>query len=211
MCTDAASRERGQAMLELGVIFLLVTMLTGALIDAGRGFYQYNAVASAARYGSRWASIVGGTCSNPVGSETSDWCNQFSHSSQGFWSQPGNVPLQAANVNCPTSYDRTFSGYYTASNFQATSATTIVGAIAQHFDTSERSSGFIRGSFLPGLVLSDLKVCIQLTWDSARSAWSTQAGDKVEVWVYYPFQPATKLLSLLRQIDLVSSSEFRID
>jgi TadE-like protein len=198
-------------MLELGVILLLVTILTGAVIDAGRGFYQYNAVAAAARYGSRWASIVGGMCANPVGTETSDWCNQSSHSSLGFWSQPGNTPLQASNVNCPTTYDRNFTGYYTASNYQAVSATTIVGAIAQHFDTSEGSSGFVRGSFLPGLTLNDLKVCIQLTWDSARSAWSTQAGDKVAVWVYYPFQPVTALLTALHQIDLVSSSEFRID
>jgi hypothetical protein len=211
MCTDARRHENGQAMLELGLIFLLVTVLTGAVIDASRGFYQYNVVAAAARYGSRWASIVGGLCANPVGTETSDWCNQFSHASQGFWTQPGNIPLQAANVNCPTTYDKSFTGYYTASDYRATSATTIVGAIAQHFDTSEASTGFVRGSFVPGLTVSNLKVCIQLTWDSTRSVWSTQAGDKVAIWVYYPFQPVTALLTALHEFDLIASSEFRID
>ena len=193
------------------MILLLVTILTGGVIDASRGIYQYNAVESAARYGSRWASIVGGLCANPVGSETSDWCNQFSQSAQAWWTQPGNIPLQAAGVNCPTDYNPNFTGYYTASNYRSTSATTIVGAITQRFDTSEGSTGFTHGNLMPGLVMSDLKVCIQLTWDSTRGWWSTQPGDKVSVHVYYPFHPVTALLTALHQIDLVSSSEFRID
>lgn len=198
-------------MLELGLILLLITILTGGVMDVSRGFYQYNAVAAAARYGTRWASIVGGLCSTPVGSDTSDWCNQFNHSSQTFWSQPGNTPLQAAGVNCPTDYNSSFTGYYTASNYQATTATTIVGAIAQHFDSSEVSTGFIHGNLMSGLLLSDLKVCIQLTWDPTRGWWSTQPGDKVSVWVYYPFHPVTPLLTTIHQVNLVSSSEFRID
>jgi hypothetical protein len=114
-------------------------------------------------------------------------------------------------VSCPTSYNPTFTGYYTASNYLSTSATSIVGAIAQHFDTSEASTGFVHGNLLSGLVLSDLKVCIQLTWDSSRGAWSTQPGDKVDIFVYYPFHPVLTLLTLLRQINLTASSEYRID
>jgi hypothetical protein len=204
-------REQGQAMLELGLILLLVTMLTGGVMDASRGFYQYNAVSAASRYGARWASIVGGLCANPVGGDTSDWCNQFNHNNQTFWSQPGNAPLQAAGVACPTDYVSSFTGYYTASNYQSSSATTIVGAIAQHFDSSEGSTGFVRGNLMPGLVMSDLKICIQSTWDSTRGWWSTQPGDKVVVWVYYPFHPVTMILTAVHQINLVSSSEYRID
>lgn len=203
--------ERGQAMMELGFILLLVIALTVGVIDVSRGFYQYNAVGAAARYGARWASIVGGLCSTPVGSDTSDWCNQFKTSTQTFWSQPGNAPLQAPGVNCPTSYDASFTGYYLASNYSTAAATTIVGAISQRFDSSEGSTGFVRGNLMSGLVLSQLKICIQLTWDSTRGWWSTQPGDKVVIWVYYPFHPATTLLTLLHTFNLSSSSEYRID
>lgn len=203
--------ERGMALAEVGIVLLLVTMLSAGTIDASRGFYQYNMVGAAARYGSRWASVVGGLCSNPSGQDSSDWCNQFNNSSSAFWSQPGNQPLQAAGVNCPTDYDPTFTGYYTAANYLNGTATTIVGAIAQHFDTSELSTGFVRGNLMPGLVLGDLKICIQLTWDSTRGWWSTQPGDKVGIYVYYPFHPVTSIISALHQINLVASSEYRID
>jgi TadE-like protein len=203
--------ERGQAMMELGFILLLIIMLTAGVIDVSRGFYQYNAVGAAARYGSRWASIVGGLCANPLGGDTSDWCNQFSTHTTPFWSQPGNAPLQAPGVNCPTTYDPNFTGYYLASNYHTTTATTIVGAVSEHFDSSEVSTGFTRGNLMTSLTLSDLKICIQLTWDATHNWWSTQPGDKVVVWVYYPFHPVTTLLTLLHTINLSASSEFRID
>jgi TadE-like protein len=203
--------EQGQAMMELGFILLLIIVLTAGVIDVSRGFYQYNAVGAAARYGARWASIVGGLCANPIGGDTSDWCNQFNQSAQAFWSQPGNAPLQAPGASCPTKYDSSFTGYYLASNYHTTTATTIVGAISQRFDSSEQNSGFVSGNLMSGLILSDLRVCIQLTWDSTRNWWSTQPGDKVVIFVYYPFHPATTLLTLLHTINLVSSSEYRID
>ncbi|HEX6508222.1 MAG TPA: hypothetical protein VF221_11370, partial [Chloroflexota bacterium] len=103
------------------------------------------------------------------------------------------------------------NGYYTASNYSQSSATTIVGAIAQHFDTNEGSTGFVQGNLMSGLVLSDLKVCIQLTWDSTRSWWSTQPGDKIAIFVYYPFHPVTTVLTAVHQIYIESSSENRID
>jgi hypothetical protein len=203
--------ERGAAMLETAILLLLMIMLSAGVLDVGKGFYQYNLTASAARFGARWASVVGGTCSDPTGSSTSDWCNQLNNASGGFWAQPGNVPLQSGGTSCPTHYDSTFTGYYTVGDYLQTTATSIVGAIAQHFDTTPTSAGVIKGALMPGLDLSHLKVCLQLTWNSSTSSWSAQPGDKVAVYVYYPFFPMTPLISALREVDFTATSEYRID
>ncbi len=47
-------REGGQAVVEFALISLVLMMLTVGLVDLGRGFFQYQAVASAARFGARW-------------------------------------------------------------------------------------------------------------------------------------------------------------
>ena len=59
------AREEGQAVLEFGVVFIIVATLTLTVLDAGRGFYQYNAMSSAARFGARWAGVIGGTAAAP--------------------------------------------------------------------------------------------------------------------------------------------------
>lgn len=203
--------ERGQAMLETGIALLVIIMVSAGVIDAARGFYQYNVVDAAARYGARWGSIAGGLCATANGPSTNDWCDQLGTSATAFWSQPGNAPLQASGVSCPSSFDSTFTGYYIASNYLRGTATTIVGSVAQRFETSSASTSYVQGALEPGLVMSNLKVCIQLTWNSTLSEWSTQPGDKVGVYIYYPYQPSVSLLTIVKQVNLVASSEYRID
>src|SRR5579859_1533384 len=133
--------ESGQAVVEFGIIGIALLMLTAGLVDVGRAFYQYNAVSAAARYGARWGSVVGGTCTGLRGASTSDWCNQYgTGNAGGFWSTAGNYPLQG-NSDCPQTiiksqlppYSKT--PYYQVSNYTQNTSTTIVGAVAQRFDT----------------------------------------------------------------------------
>src|SRR5689334_15385137 len=98
--------ESGQTVVEFSIIAAALMILTVGLIDVGRAFYQYNAVAAAARYGARWASVVGGTCSPYNGnlSANNDWCNMLGTSSatpqNPFWTAAGNVPVQASGTAC---------------------------------------------------------------------------------------------------------------
>lgn len=202
--------EQGQAMIEMGVVLLGLLIFMGATLDFSRCFYQYNLVQAAANYGGRWASVVGGVCGAPSGASTTDWCNQEGTATGAFWSQRGNVPLQAAGVACPSQYDPSFTGYYIASNFVGTPSTTIVGALARHFDTDSSTWNTIRGSLVPGFNLAALRVCIQLAWNSSTGGWAVAAGDKVTVFVYYTYQPAT-FLGDLHTVHLVGSAGYRID
>lgn len=204
--------ESGQGVVEMALILLIVFMFTVGLLDVGRGIYTYNMLASAARYGARWASVVGGTCSpkSASGASTDDWCNQLSTSSSAFWSQPGNTPLQSGNTTCPSGIQSGFSGYYKVSDYAGTSSTTIVGAIAHKFDSSSSSRSFLAGAATPGIDLSKLKVCIQLNWNSDTSSWSYSPGDTVTVTLYYSFTPASSLITN-GSVTLTASSEYTIE
>jgi hypothetical protein len=219
--------EFGQASVEFGIIGIAVMILTVGLVDVGRAFYQYNAVSSAARFGSRWASVVGGACLIP-GQTNSDWCNQLNNPNakigginQNFWEQTGSTPLQGNQVACP-SYASNPSAYYNVSdpdndadndyaangdtdNDLVTSSTTIVGAIGQHFDTSDSSSSFIRGN-LAGFDFSKLKVCIQTT----GAGPDQNRGDFVSVTVFYHFNPVNFLIAR-GGFDIVSTSQYEVE
>jgi TadE-like protein len=221
-------------MVEFALIAIPLFLLTIGLATVGQYFYQYNAMATAARSAARWASVVGGTCFSP-GSETdssADWCTQFNSGSTAppsgswthaptvanypvFWTYSGNWPLQAGNVNCPSSYDPTFNGYYLASQFSGNTSATIVGAVANHLDTnsgSSQSSPFIIGGLMPGFDLSQLRVCIQPTWDTRNgsSDWQFGPGYKLMVSVYYPFNPVGGLLAK-NQMQIVASSTYEME
>jgi len=182
------SREGGQAAVEMGIILLGLLMLTGGFLDVGRGVYAYNQLASMARYGARWGSVVGGSCTFPLGLSTSDWCNQLSTKSGNFWSQAGNSPLQGAGVACP-SYSSTPADWYALSSNSSTSSTSIVGAMARHFDTSSSTPNTILGNLALAVDYTKVKVCVQLPHSSPPSP-----GDLVTVQVYYPFTPASTLI-----------------
>ena len=211
-------REAGQAVVEFALIGTILLMLTVGVVDAGRAFYQNNAIAAAARYGARWASVVGGTCDHPPTSPTTDWCTQEGNSSvsgQNFWLQPGNVPAQSVGTSCPSDGNQTGFPYYKVSDYLASTTssgvpTTIVGAIAQRYDTTSSSSNVIVGLLTPGFELSNLKVCIQLGWDSSSSSWLHDTGDTVTVYVYYSFHPAGPLYSSAT-INLAASSQYVIE
>jgi Flp pilus assembly protein TadG len=206
-------RDRGQAAVEMAIIMIALITATAGLLDVGRGMYQNNALASAARFGSRWASVVGGTCSSRVGTSTSDWCTQLGQTTSTFWSQPGNLPSQANNTSCPTDLSSAASPspYYALSSYVSTTSTTIVGEIAQRFDSNNTGTNLVKSAVNPGFDLSKVKVCIQLGWDSINSVWATKPGDRVTVYVYYPFSPVTPLISNLASVTLVASSQYEIE
>lgn len=201
----AAKQEGGQAVVEFALISLVLMMLTVGLVDLGRGFFQYQAVASAARFGARWGSVVGGTCALPNQQSTSDWCNQLGQTASTFWTQAGNQPIQGNGVACP-SYASAPSDYYTVSNYTANTSTTIVGMIAQKYDTSAASSNFVGGKVTPGLDLSQLKVCVEL----ASSIAKPQPGETVGVVVYYPFTGVTTLITR-QTLYLNATSQYQVE
>lgn len=174
----------------MAISLLGLLAVTVGLIDGGRGIFAYNAVSAIARYGSRWGSVVGGSCGYlHVGTSTSDWCNQIGGSASGFWEQAGTKPKQGFGTACP-SYSTTPSDWYQVSSYASDTGTTITGALAKHFDTSSSSSNSIGGSFTPGVDTSNVYVCTQ----TSSTSDPPLPGDSVTVVVYYPFKPAGSLL-----------------
>jgi hypothetical protein len=217
-----ARGESGQTAVEFGIICLILLMMTAGLIDAGRAFFQYNAVADAARFGARWASVQGGTCNLPGGNPTADWCTQqgLVSSTVNFYAQTGSKPLQGNGVACP-SFSSTPADYYKVSDPDndsdndyssdtdsdpITEQTTVVGAIGQRFDTNSSSTSMVHGSFA-GFDLSNLRVCIA-TSDS--SAASPTGADYVTVVVHYHFTPVSFILAQAG-FNLESSSTYEIE
>jgi hypothetical protein len=199
--------EPGQAMIELAFSLLALLALTAALVDVGRGIYVYNNLSAVARYGARWASVVGGNCRAPLGLSTADWCDQIGAGSGSFWLQAGNTPLQGAGTSCP-GYSTTPADYYTVSSYATSTGTTIVGAIAKHFDTSSSSYNTLVGNFAPGLDLTQLKVCIAYTSTGTNGP---QPGDTVTVTAYYPFSPAGHLITSLSTIPLTAQAQWQVE
>jgi len=215
--------DRGQTIVEFAIIGTALMMLTAGLVDSGRAFFQYNAVAAAARYGARWGSVVGGTCGPHPGSQAgnaiTDWCTSLGTSGGSspnpFWTQPGNKPMwQNASGSCPNSLSSADStNSYTASAYNNSNSTTIVGTVVQRFDSSSSSTNFILGNLTPGLDLSNTKVCIRLpprAWNPDLQQWTPFPGDTVTVYVYYPFYPVSALLPAT-QLSLVASAQYQIE
>ena len=224
-------RERGQAAVEFAIIGLILMMLTVGLVDAGRAFYGYNAISVAARYAARWGSVVGGTCSGPFrGGSVSDWCNQLGQATTDFWNTPGNKPLQggpgsscpwdpSGNCACPKTILNPVPSnnpYYAVSpTYTSSTSTTIVGTVAQRFDTNATSSNFITGALTPGFDLTQMEVCIQLPPEAYANSGSSGnvtvgPGYLVTVYVYYPFKPAGGLFGNV-QLNLIGSSQYEIE
>jgi hypothetical protein len=232
-------QERGQTAVEFGIICSVLFLLTIGLIDVGRAFYQYNAISAAARYGSRWGGVAGGTCidhgnstlasgGSTVSGTALDWCTQEGSPNSspstpplgnaGFWNLNGNRQLQPAGTSCPTDLPTDLGGtgntsyYYTVSNFMGTNDTSIVGAVAHKFDSSSSSSNLINGGSTPGFDLSKMRVCIQLPSESNGSGVTTgiNDGEPVTVYVYYPFKPAGPLFGNF-QMPLVASAQYVVE
>jgi Flp pilus assembly protein TadG len=58
-----ACRERGQAVVEFALIVPLLVLLTMGMVDFGRVFYSYEALANAAREGARYCALNPGNAS----------------------------------------------------------------------------------------------------------------------------------------------------
>jgi hypothetical protein len=208
--------QEGQALVEFALIAILFFMFTAGLIDVGRAFYQYNAMASAARYAARWGSVVGGTCIRPDNGQasTDDWCVQLNASAlatPAFWDENGNIPLQAVGTPCPTGYDSGFNGYYQVSQYAGSTSTTIIGAVAQRFDSNGSRPNVDVGGSTPGFDLSQLKACIYLDTDpNSATKWSFTKGARVRVYLYYPFSAVGGLFSNA-SFYLIASSQYEIE
>lgn len=196
--------EQGQAVVEMALVLMAVLTLCVGLLDVGRGIYTFNSVSAIARYGARWAGVVGGTCSSALGASSSDWCNSLGGGAGNFWAQNGNKPIQGAGAECPN-YSTTPADWYTVSNFSGTSNTSIVGAVAKHFDTSSGTSNTIVGGLAPGIDLTKLHICIELSGVTPPAT-----GDSVTVRVNYPFVPATPLISNAT-VDLNAQSQWQVE
>lgn len=210
--------QRGQALIEMAFVLTALILCTSGLIDVGRAFYQYNALSNAARFGARWASVVGGNCNTPGAPNvsTSDWCNEFAsgspaHSTTAFWNISGNHPRQTDGSECPSHYDSSNASYwYTPSSPTATNST-VVGAVMQHLDSNSTTSNFAKGLVMPGFIRSKVHVCIYLpSTDYVNGIWSPVAGDTVAVYLSYDFQPAGPLFGSVT-LPLVASSRYIVE
>lgn len=179
-------------MIEFAIIATVLMAMTAGLIGAALAFYQYNAVSELARYGARWGSVIGGTCAIPSaqGGSTSDFCDQLGNVSTGFWAQPGNQPLQGPGVACPN-YDDAPSDYYTVGDYTGAKATTVVASVADHFDTTSSSAGFLANVLSAGFDLRQLRACVAVS----SATPSPLPGDTVSVTLHYSFTPVSGLLT----------------
>jgi hypothetical protein len=210
-------QEQGQTLIEFAIICTVLLMLTVGLLGVGQGFYQYNALSAAARFGARWGAVVGGTCEG-VGGSGNDWCTQLGAQSVGFWDQAGNIPVQSAGTSCPTDATQASSSNsyqasnYTASSYSSGSPTNIAGAIAQRFDSNSTSANSSSGMLTPGFNLSKLWICIQLPTitEGNTTVWDPAPGNPVQVFLYYQFTPIGGLLTNAK-LKLVASSRYVIE
>lgn len=209
----SSKREHGQAVVEFSIIVSVLFVLSLGLVDVGRAFFAYNAISAAARYGSRWGSVVGGTftCGYNNNSSTTDWCSQQGGNTTSFWSQAGNSPLQGTG-SCETSQYTT--DFYHASDprFTGSTATSIVGAVVHRFDTGSNTSNAVLGAAAPGVDLSRLWVCIQISPTAfTGGVWQPQQGDTVQVVLYYRFQPINSLVTKIHTMDMVATSQYVVE
>jgi Flp pilus assembly protein TadG len=207
-------------MVEFALISLILFTMTAGLVDAGRAFWAYNAVASSARFAARWAAVQGGSCAAVTYESSADWCNQNGATTNFFWGQYGNYPL-ASTGTCPAGYTAGSSSYYTVSNTSAAD-TTVVGSLRGHLDTSSSSWYVTLGGWLAGIDTRQMYVCISLPtssneYDSTRavtqteSPWMPAQGSAVTVYVYYVFQPVGGLLGKNLQVNMAASSQYTME
>jgi hypothetical protein len=200
------NREDGQSVVEVGLILAVFFLLTAGLIDVGRAIFLYNQLSAVGRFGSRWGSVVGGACALPWAASSSDWCNQIGNQTSGFWAQNGNKPLEGYGSECPN-YSSTSSDWYTASDYATSTTTTIVGAVAQKFDTDNAHTNLFKALFAPGVDLSNLKVCIETT----NTTVVPSPGNSITVNVYYPFTPAGGLFGNGATFGMSSECQYYIE
>lgn len=103
------SQERGQALVEFALVLPVFLLLFFGIIDIGRLVYVNNAVAQAAREGSRWGAVADRTQAN-------NYPTNIVNQTAGLMAA---VPSPTVSIACFLPYDATFSnpvasGYCTA-------------------------------------------------------------------------------------------------
>jgi TadE-like protein len=218
-------RELGQAVIEFGIMGVAFLMLTVGLVDAGVAFFQYNELSALAGYGSRWGSVVGGTCALPEAVSSSDWCNRFGAASGAnpFWTKEtspptppapnGNTPIQGYGVSCPPYSQQPANvaptDYYTMQSYVGTP--TIVGAIAQKYDSNSSSANFVKGETTVGMDRSKVFVCIATSNNGGTSQPTPGLGDTISVTVGYNFVAASGLFGGFSTFPMSATSIYKVE
>ncbi len=201
-------------MVEFGIIISALFILTVFSVSVGINFYRYNAMAGAARYASRWASVVGGTCMQSQSNvTTADWCNQLAGgSASAFWNSNGDKPLQTTtSQTCISNGQPNLTYFYVASSYASTTSTTIVGAAVQHFDSNSGSTNTISGKFTPAFDATQLRACIEIHGASVSgSKWTVLPGDTVSVYLEYPLF-GTLGFRLSGSTNLLASAQYVVE
>jgi Flp pilus assembly protein TadG len=111
-----SNHERGSAILEFGLVAIVLLALFFGAVDFGRALYTYHFVANAAREATRWASVRGAKSVSPaqntdiaayIGTIIPSGINATNvvMNSDNSFIWPGNGPGSDPNNNggCPTS------------------------------------------------------------------------------------------------------------
>jgi TadE-like protein len=212
------TRESGQTAVEFGIFGVIFMMLTVGLVDVGRAFFQYNEVSALARYGARWGSVVGGTCALGEAKSTSDWCNRLgAGGTNRFWKVTtplsGNTPKQGFGIACdafdPNNASRLSTEYFAMQSYAGTPS--IVGAIADKYDSDSSHSNLITGNSTVGLDRSQVYVCISTTNSGIGTQLEPTLGDTITVTVGYNFVAASGLFGKRLTFPLRATSTYKVE
>ena len=112
----AATHRRGATVLEMAIVSPLVLTLLIGTVDVGIAVYRYNAIAEAARAGTRYAAVHGSSASTQVGpsANNTDVENIVRSRAPGFiasdltvtssWPDGGNGPGDHVTVSVNYTY-----------------------------------------------------------------------------------------------------------
>jgi Flp pilus assembly protein TadG len=96
ICRQSFASEQGATLVELALTCTLLFSMLFGLMEMGFGLYTYNAVANAARQGSRWAIVRGAECSTNTPNQT--YCNASQTDIQNYVASLGYLNIAASNT-----------------------------------------------------------------------------------------------------------------
>jgi len=70
--TRRRNRERGQTMVEFGMVVVVFMVIVLGIVEAGRAVWNYNTLSNAVREGTRYAMVHGANSGQPSGPAADD-------------------------------------------------------------------------------------------------------------------------------------------
>jgi len=95
----SVTSERGAALLEDGLVFMLLLTLLFGIIGFGHALYTYHFLSNAAREATRWASVRGYTCTDLAGG-----CPAAAADVQTYISNVSGMGLNPAKMTVTTTW-----------------------------------------------------------------------------------------------------------